>query len=113
MTQRLATPDVAYRYTFHPSIGMGQVSNALFLAALAAEAIHGRAYVQLSGQFWADPARRAAVIDASTEVGQAIARVFTELVSRELGEDSFAVVRVPLSTLDDPPLRGDESDGAA
>jgi hypothetical protein len=86
---------------------MGQVSNALFLAALAAEAIHGRAQVQLNGQFWTDPAKRAAVIDASTEVGQTIARVFTGFISRELGEDAFAVARAPHARPDGPDPRAD------
>src|SRR2546425_8251462 len=82
-----------YRYVFHQSVAMGQVSNALFLSALAAEAIHGRARVQLDGDFRTDPVARSAIIDATTETGQTIARVFTEFISRELGEQAFTVTR--------------------
>ena len=91
---RETVPEVGvYRYVFHPSVAMGQVSNTLFLSALAAEAIHGRARVQLDGDFRTDPVTRSAIIDATTETGQTIARVFTEFISRELGEQAFTVAR--------------------
>lgn len=85
----------AYQYVFHPSVPMGQVSNALFLAATAAEAIHGRAQVQLDGDFRTDPKRRSAVIDATSQVGQTVARVFTQLITQGLGPEAFQIQRVP------------------
>ena len=94
MSQETAPAAGLYKYVFHPSVPMGQVSNALFLSALAAEAIHGRAQVQLDGRFWADPRESSAFIDPSSEVGQTIARVFTQLITRELGEAAFTVARV-------------------
>ena len=95
MPSETAPGSETYRYTFHTSVPMGQVSNALFLAGLAAEAIHGRARVQLDGDFRTDSATRSAIIDATTETGQTIARIFTEFISRELGEQAFTVVRGP------------------
>ncbi len=94
MSRETAPAPGVYCYTFHVSVPMGQVSNALFLSALAAEAIHGRARVQLDGDFRTDPAKRSAIIDAATEVGQTIARVFTQLISTELGERAFTVQRI-------------------
>ena len=96
MEQETTAQGEGYRYTFYPCVPMGQVSNALFLAAVAAEAIHGRVQVQLNGRFWADPTDQTATIDAGTKVGQTVARVFTELVSRKLGEQAFSVERVPV-----------------
>jgi hypothetical protein len=88
-----------YQYTFDPSVSMSQVNNALILSGLAAEAIHGRAQVQLNAHFRTDPATYCATIAAATEVGQTIARVFTELVSREFGEEAFSVARTSVPVM--------------
>lgn len=95
MPREIASTADVYRYVFHASVPMGQVSNALFLAASAAEAIHGRAQVQLDGDFRTDPIRRGAVIDATSQVGQTIARVFTQLITQGLGQEAFQIERVP------------------
>jgi orotate phosphoribosyltransferase-like protein len=108
MFDEMASEVGVYRYVFHQSVAMGQVSNALFLSALAAEAIHGRVRVQLDSDFGTDPVTRSVIIDATTETGQTIARVFTEFISRELGEQSFTVTRISRSGLD---LRTDPHGG--
>jgi len=90
----------SYRYTFGPVVSMQEVEETLMLAALAAEGIHGRSRIMLDAAFRLDPAARTCVVDAGTPAGESIATVFTEFLSREIGEGAFRVER------SDAPVRG-------
>jgi len=81
------------RYTFSRSVSMREVEETLLLAVLAVESLFGESTVRLDASFSIDSARRACVIDASTDVGRAICRVFTGFVSREFGSDAFEIRR--------------------
>ena len=83
-----------YRYTFETQVPIKDVEESLLLAVLAAESLHGRSRVRLDGSFCLDAGKRACVVDATTEVGAAIARLFTGFLSREFGEGAFTVERV-------------------
>ena len=83
-----------YRYNFDSKVPIRDVEESLLLAVLAAESLHGRALVRLDASFSLDPKKRACVVDAATEVGQAIARIFTGFLGREFGEESFKVERM-------------------
>ncbi len=83
-----------YRYNFDSKIPFGEIEESLLLAVLAAEGIHGRTRVRLDASFSLDRAKRSCVIDAATEVGRSIARIFTGFVTHEFGEESFKVERL-------------------
>ncbi len=83
-----------YRYNFDSKIPFGEVEESLLLAVLAAEGIHGRTRVRLDASFSLDRAKRSCVVDAATEVGRSIARIFTGFVSHEFGEEAFKVERL-------------------
>jgi len=82
------------RYTFSQSVSMREAEETLLLAVLAVESLFGESTVRLDASFSIDSSRRACVIDASTDVGRAICRVFTGFVSREFGSDAFKIHRV-------------------
>lgn len=84
----------SYNYSFKPAADMSQVEEALLLATMAAEGLHGRARIQLDAAFRCDAKARTALVDASTEVGSAIARIFTALLSTTIGEPAFSVERI-------------------
>ena len=50
--------------------------------------------VRLDASFCLDPTKRTCVVDGATEVGQAIARIFTGFLIREFGEEDFRVERI-------------------
>ena len=83
-----------YRYNFNTKVPFRDVEESLLLAVLAAESLHGRALVRLDASFCLDSKKRSCVVDAATDVGRAIARIFTGFLSREFGEESFKVERV-------------------
>jgi len=83
-----------YRYTFDEKISLTEVRDSLFLAVFSAEGIHGRAQVRLDAAFCLDEKKRACVVYGATPAGRTVARVFTELLTREFGEDAFTVERV-------------------
>lgn len=83
-----------YRYTFNADIPLREIEDSLLLAVLAAESLHGRSPVKLDASFFLETRKRSCVVDSTTEIGQAIARIFTGFLTREFGEDSFKVGRV-------------------
>jgi len=83
-----------YRYNFDSKVPIQDVEESLLLAVLAAESLHGRALVRLDASFCLDSKKRSCVVDAATDVGRAIARIFTGFLSREFGEEAFKVERV-------------------
>ncbi len=83
-----------YRYHFDEKVSLAEVRDSLFLAVFSTEGLHGRSQVRLDAAFCLDEKKRACVVDAATPVGQAIARIFTEFLTREFGEEAFTVERV-------------------
>ena len=83
-----------YRYNFDSEVPIRDVEESLLLAVLATECLHGRSLVRLDACFCLDSKKRSCVVDAATEVGRAITRIFTGFLSREFGEEAFRVKRV-------------------
>ncbi|MFC1475817.1 hypothetical protein ACFLQW_02300 [Candidatus Zixiibacteriota bacterium] len=83
-----------YEFTFDPDVDLTEVEDTLTLAVLAAENLHGRALVRMDGSFRLDRPTRKCIIDAATSIGQQIARLFTGFLSKEFGEEAFAVRNV-------------------
>lgn len=84
----------SYSYTFQRGADMAQVEEALLLATMATEGLHGRSRVHLDAAFRCDAKARTAEVDAGSEVGGAIARIFTALLSNIIGEPAFKVTRI-------------------
>jgi hypothetical protein len=55
-----------------------------------------------------DKKRRSCIVDATTEIGRDIARIFTGFLTREFGEDVFKVERVANNKATTPLSKGTE-----
>jgi hypothetical protein len=94
-----------YRYNFSDDVPFRDVEESLLLAVLATESLHGRSLVRLDASFCLDEKKRAYVVDAGTEVGRHIARIFTGFLTREFGEEAFKGERVDETQAPHAPLR--------
>ena len=84
----------AYRYRFADRVDLREAGDTLLLAVLAAEGLFGAAQVRMDAAFATDETIRVIVVDASTDVGDAINRIFTTFLTREFGSGAFCVKRV-------------------
>lgn len=80
-----------YRYRFAPNINLAEVEDTLRLSVLSAEALHGEARVRLDAKYSINKRARRCEIDASTEVGQDLNRLFTRLLTCEFGSRAFSI----------------------
>lgn len=85
-----------YRYQFDDSVPLSEVEKWLLLSVLAAESLYGRSPVRLEAAFCLDRQRRSCVVDGTSEVGRAIARIFTGFLTHQFGESAFRVERAGL-----------------
>lgn len=83
-----------YRYQFDDLVPMRDVEETLHLAMLATESLHGAAQARLDASFRLREDRHSCVIDADTEVGSSLARIFTGFLGRGYGLGAFRVERV-------------------
>lgn len=90
------------RFSFHADIARDELEGTLLLAVLAVAALVGEAAVQIEGKYTFDAARGVCLIDAGTDTGRSIAKVFTGLATKEFGADSFEVERVTVSSTATP-----------
>jgi len=87
-------PKETYRYQFSEGVSLRDIEETLLLAVLAAESLHGPSRVRMDAGYCLEERKRTCVVDAGTEVGRDISRIFTGLATREFGEDSFQVERI-------------------
>ncbi|MCP4662412.1 MAG: hypothetical protein GY856_44000 [bacterium] len=93
--------DSHYRYQFPEGADMADVENTLLMAVIAAEGIHGRARVRIDADFDVDHDQRTCRVSSCCVAGESIARVFTEFLLLERGDDGFEVdVHRPVSRSD-------------
>lgn len=83
-----------FKYSFSESLSMTDVESAFVLAILATESIHGESETRLLAEHTMDLDKRACVVDAGTEVGRDLNRLFVGFLRREFGDDSFNLERV-------------------
>lgn len=83
-----------YRYEISDKINIGEVEESLLLAVLTTESVYGSSLVRLDASFCLEEKKRACVIDASTEVGRHIAKVFTGFLTQEFGDGAFKITRI-------------------
>lgn len=83
-----------YRYRFSAEVPIDEVEASFLLAVLATESLHGEAQTRLDASHYLDPIARACVIDAGTQVGRDLNRLFIGFIVREFGRDVFTVERI-------------------
>jgi len=88
----------AYRFQFEPTVPLAEAEMSLHLALYAVEGLYGEARVRLEAGYHVEETRRSIVVDGGTEVGAALVKVFTRLLTREYGEDGFHVRRIEAYT---------------
>lgn len=88
-----------YKYTFEPSVDLDEIEQSLCLAIVSVESLHGETQTRLDAGHAFSADRRTCVIDACTEVGRSLNRLFLSYVRREFGEDAFKVSRVDSTAL--------------
>ena len=81
------------RFTFPPGINRSGIEGQLAQAIISAECLFGQARARLDAAYVMSSDGRRLVLDVSNEVGEYIARLFTGLLIRELGEEGFSVER--------------------
>lgn len=84
----------AYQYTFGRTAVLEDVESTLLLAIFATQSIHGEVQTLMDVAHSFDREGRQMVIDASTEVGRDLNRVFSGFLHREFGHDGIAIKRV-------------------
>ena len=83
-----------YRYALCRPIPFPDVLATLDLSLLAVQSIHGEEQTRLDARYVSEPKRFALVIDASTEVGQSLNKVFCGFARREFGDSAFKIERI-------------------
>ena len=83
-----------YRYTFAPGVPTEDIEASLLLAIWGTQSLHGEAQTRLDAGHAIGGPFGACVIDATTPVGNDLAKVFTAFLRREFGEDSFRIERL-------------------
>ena len=86
-----------YKYEFNDDVPPRELEESLLLAVLAVECLHGESRVRLHARYCLRANDSKCVIDATTDVGRDLAKIFTGFASREFGQDSFRVRQVPNS----------------
>lgn len=83
-----------YRFVFCEDVSLEEVESSLVLAILGTESLHGESQTRLDAAHYFDSDARACVIEAGTEVGRTLNRLFVGFIRREFGEDAYSVERV-------------------
>lgn len=83
---------LVYRFQFDEGIDMEEVEQTLVLSILAVGFLHGEAAVRLDAGYALDAEKRAVAVDAATETGRAVTRVFTGFCIHEFGDENFSIV---------------------
>ncbi len=82
------------KFTFASEAKKEAVEGQLALAIVVAECMYGQARVRLSAAYLMSEDGRRLALDVSSEVGEYITQLFTGLLIREVGEESFSVERI-------------------
>jgi hypothetical protein len=87
-------PKEIYKYQFREGVSLRDIEETLLLAVLAAESLHGQCCVRLDAGYCIENAKRVCVVDAGTQVGRTLNRIFAGFITREFGADAFQVERI-------------------
>jgi len=90
----MTTTKQVYRFTFRDHVRHEDVRAALVLALFGVESLYGQSRIRLDAAHYFDTAKLVCVVDAGTDVGVDLSRLFTGFLIRDLGEDGFRVERI-------------------
>jgi hypothetical protein len=82
-----------YRFKMSEVVSLDDAELTLGLAILAAEGLFGVSCVRMDAGYRRMDEERAFLIDGSTDVGDAVVRMYTTFLTREFGGESFKVSR--------------------
>lgn len=82
-----------YHFQFDPKIPARELKDTMLLAVMATESLHGRARVKLDAIHDLNLLNHTCRIDAYSEVGDDLARIFTGYALREYGKDRINIDR--------------------
>ena len=85
-----------YRFEFDRSVSLTEAEETVQLAGMAVEGLFGTARVRMDFSYHVDEPHCTIFIDGTTEVGDAIVKVFTSLALREFGQNAFRVHRLEM-----------------
>ena len=85
------------RFKLNKHLSRENIEAKVAFAIISAECTFGQAKVRLNAAYLAADSK--AVIDVSSDVGEYIAQIFTGLLIREIGEESFTVNRINQDSL--------------
>ena len=80
------------RFKLNEKLSRERMDELVAFAVISAECTFGQAKVRLNASYLTTDSK--AVIDVSSPVGEHIAEIFTGLLIRDYGEESFTVERV-------------------
>ena len=80
-----------YRHEIEEGVPFEEVAQSLALAVLGAECLLGESRVRLEAEFSIDEQERCCTVNAGTESGRQIARLFTGFLVKQFGEEGFWV----------------------
>lgn len=83
-----------YRYRFRSDIDLHDAEDTLLLSIIAAEGLFGEARARMDVAYAVDPTIHTIIVDASTDVGQAMSAIFAAFALREFGRHAVDVRRV-------------------
>jgi len=79
------------RWKFRDAVDLHDAEETLLLSILAAEGLFGEARLRMDLGYVVDESINVVAVDTSTQVGYAVAAIFTAFVNREFGPESFDV----------------------
>lgn len=74
-----------YKFTFDDSVAMDDVEQILALSIIPMESIHGESAMMVDGRFAVNKRRRTCLIDAESQLGKDLARVFAGFLNAKAG----------------------------
>lgn len=80
-----------YRYRFAEKVPVRDLEETLVLALMAVESLHGPARLRMDARYRLEKQHRTCEIDASTQVGSDLARIFTGYATREFGNEAVTI----------------------
>ena len=82
-----------YKIEFARELPVGMVDFHLMTAARAAESLYGRDAMRLDVAVRLSSKKRMVTIDAETQIGVDLAKMFMGFMTTDFGEDSFSVTK--------------------
>lgn len=85
---------LTYRYRIPPTVPLQELEDTLRLAAMATAGLHGESRVRLEGRHVVLAGKRHCLIDASSQVGVDLNRIFLGFLAQEFRDQPIEVDRI-------------------